>query len=92
MTPRRQRRFVRTVEEIGGTVNSNIRRIRISAAGRIATSRFAPFVFQAGVDQREAARPLQRVGDAAHGGRYKPLRYGGDSALLRTNWPSGRIG
>ncbi len=31
---------------------------------RIETSRFGPFVFQVGVDQREAAMPLQRVVDA----------------------------
>jgi Fic family protein len=31
---------------------------------RIETSRFGPFVFQVGVDQREAAMPLQRVADA----------------------------
>ena len=31
---------------------------------RIETSRFGPFVFQIGVDQREATLPLQRVVDA----------------------------
>ena len=31
---------------------------------RVETSRFGPFTFQVGVDQREAAMLLQRVADA----------------------------
>jgi hypothetical protein len=31
---------------------------------RVETSRFGPFVFQIGVDQREAAMLLQRIADA----------------------------